>query len=93
MTKMAWFWIITVQWSTGRDTATCTASGRLTADQAAALATRSAAYTAVISFCRRDAGMPDTATPAVLFFSLDPESLDPAVDVVALADAGLKEQS
>jgi hypothetical protein len=93
VTKMAWFWIITVQWSTGRDAATGTASGRLTAGQAAALGTRSAAYTAVISFCRRAAGMPDTATPVVLFFSLAPESLDPAVDVVALADAGLTEAS
>ena len=89
---MTWFWIITLQWNAaGGTTDTGVASGTLTPGQAAALGTRSVAYAAALDAGRRGLGIPPEARAAVLFFSLEPEPLEPPPTITpepALAAGG-----
>jgi hypothetical protein len=73
-----WHWIITLRWVSehGRDT-TNSASGTLTADQAAFLGTRQEAHTAIVAAARRDLRVP-AGPVSILFFALEPDTLKAA---------------
>ena len=87
---MTWFWIVTLTWSDPQGSATNTASGRLTLDQAAALGTRAAAYDALVDAGRRGMGIPDGVAAPVLFFSHEPDTLTATVPEPAHAVGGAR---
>jgi hypothetical protein len=84
---MTLFWLVTLGWNDPRGQASCTASGTLSPDQAAALRTRTDAMPAIIDAGRRSMGIPDGVTATVLFISIEPDAL-PAAPEPAIAAGG-----